>query len=94
MSQILQWLRLDPSPQSADYVENKTQFHLFNLLTEQRHPKTWNLSFAIQSDVEAGLGMLLSVDQDISRKLDSLVENPAALEQAVRAVAGAVMEGA
>jgi len=51
------------------------------------------LSFAIQSDVEAGLGMLLSVDQDISRKLDSLVENPAALEQAVRAVAGAVMEG-
>ncbi len=93
MSQVLQWLSLNPSPESMDYVGNKTQFHLFNLLTEQRHPKTWNLSFAIQSNIEAGLRMLLSVDQDISQKLKSLVENPAALEQAVRAVAHAVMAG-
>ena len=54
MSEILQWLSLNPSPQSADYVGNKTQFHLFNLLTEQRHPNTWNVSFAIQSNSEAG----------------------------------------
>ena len=93
MSEVLQWLGLNPSPQSVDYVGNKTQFHLFNLLTEQRHPNTWNLSFAIQSNIEAGLRMLLSVDRDISQKLKWLVENPEAPEQAVRAVASAAMSG-
>src|SRR5204863_2757745 len=93
MSEVLQWLGLNPSQQSVDYVGNKTQFHLFNLLTEQRHPNTWNLSFAIQSDSEAGLRMLLSVDRDISQRLKSLVEAPEVLEQAVRAVASAALAG-
>src|SRR5438034_8071615 len=93
MSEILQWLSLNPSPQSVDYVGDKTQFHLFNLLTEQRHPNTWNLSFAIQSNSEAGLRMLLSVDRDISQMLKSLVEAPEVLERAGRAVASAVMAG-
>jgi len=44
MLRILQLLGLNPSPESVDYVENKKQFHLFRLLTEQRHTKTWNLS--------------------------------------------------
>ncbi len=48
MSEILSLLNLTPSPQSIDYVENKKQFHLFNLLTEQRHRKTWDLSSTIQ----------------------------------------------
>src|SRR5256885_4575444 len=94
MSEVLQWLGLNPSPQSLDYVGNKTQFHLFNLLTEQRHPNTWNLSFAIQSDIEAGLRMLLSVDRDISQKLKWLVQNPEAPEQAVPARGGAPHVGA
>src|SRR2546430_6747263 len=93
MSEILQWLSLNPSPQSLDYVGNKTQFHLFNLLTEQRHPNTWNLSFAIQSNIEAGLRMLLSVDRDISQKLKWLLENPEAPGQAVRAGGGAANSG-
>jgi len=93
MSQILEILKLEPSPQSVDYVTNKKQFHLFDLLTEQRHPKTWNLSFAIQSDVESGLRMLLSVDEDISRRVADLVRQPALLEQATDAVANAVRAG-
>ncbi len=93
MSEILKLLDLTPSPQSVDYVENKKQFHLFNLLTEQRHVKTWNLSFAIQTDTEAGLRMLFSVDQDVAARIRQLVRNPSLLEQAVDAVAGAVREG-
>ncbi len=93
MSQILQLLNLKPSPQSVDYVENKKQFHLFSLLTEQRHPKTWNLSTTIQSDTEAGLSLLLSVDQDVTRKLEELTRHPEALEQAVEAVVDAICRG-
>jgi N-acetylmuramic acid 6-phosphate (MurNAc-6-P) etherase len=93
MSNLLQFLGLNPSPQSIDYVTNKRQFHLFNLLTEQRHPKTWNLSFVVQSDTEAGLRMLLAVDDDISRLLDELVRAPEPIEQAVEAVAGAIRSG-
>ncbi len=92
MSEILRLLGVAPSSQSVDYVENKKQFHLFNLLTEQRHPLTWNLSFTIQSDTEAGLRMLLSVDKDVSVKIKELVRNAPALELAVQAVVDAVHE--
>lgn len=93
MSQILQLLGVNPSPQSVDYVENKKQFHLFNLLTEQRHVKTWNLSSAIQADVETGLRMLISVDEDVERKIEELAGDPWMLEQAVEAVVEAIRSG-
>jgi N-acetylmuramic acid 6-phosphate (MurNAc-6-P) etherase len=93
MSQILKLMGLKPSPQSVDYVENKKQFHLYNLLTEQRHPNTWNLSTAIQSDTETGLSMLLSVDRDVTLKLAELARDPAVLEQAIQAVAEAIRDG-
>jgi N-acetylmuramic acid 6-phosphate (MurNAc-6-P) etherase len=93
MLTILQLLNLKPSAQSIDYVENKTQFHLFNLLTEQRHAKTWNLSFTIQSDTGAGLRMLLAVDQDISAMLANMAQDPRLLEQATSAVVEAIYSG-
>jgi len=93
VSQILHWLGLKPSAQSVDYVENKKQFHLFSLLTEQRHPRTWNLSFAVQSDTAAGLRMLLSVDRDISARLAELRRSPSALEQAANALEEAIRSG-
>ncbi len=93
MSKILKVLGLMPSPQSIDYVENKKQFHLFNLLTEQRHPATWNLSFTIQSNTEAGLRMLFSVDEDVTLKIKELIREPSALERAVQAVAEAAQKG-
>ncbi len=93
MSEILDLLKLSPSLQSIDYVENKEQFHLFSLLTEQRHPKTWALSSTIQADTEAGLRMLLSVDEDVTCRLQELAHNPALLEQAADAVADAIVTG-
>jgi N-acetylmuramic acid 6-phosphate etherase len=93
MSHILDLLELEPSRQSVDFVENKQQFHLFTLLTEQRHTKTWNLSFIIQADTEAGLRMLLSVDEDISAKIQEFIADPSLLYQAAEAVTGAILKG-
>ncbi len=93
MTGILEILKLSPSSQSIDYVENKRQFHLFSLLTEQRHPQTWNLSFTIQADMEAGLRMLLSVDDDVTNRINELSRDPQPLEQAAEAIVRAVREG-
>jgi len=93
MPRILEILNVTPSPQSVDYVENKKQFHLFSLLTEQRHPRTWNMSFTIQADMEAGLRMLLSVDDDVTRKIAELIRDPGSLEFAAEAIADAVRAG-
>jgi N-acetylmuramic acid 6-phosphate etherase len=93
MSRLLDLLGLEPSPLAIDYIENKQQFHLYSLLTEQRHPKTWNLSFVLQSDTLAGLRMLLSVDQDVSRKLEELHQDPSQLSAAADAVVYAIRTG-
>ena len=93
MSEILKILQVAPSAQSLDYVENKKQFHLFSLLTEQRHPKTWNLSSSIQADTEEGLRMLLSVDEDIERRISELCGDLSVLETAVSAVVEAIESG-
>ncbi|MGB2763473.1 MAG: hypothetical protein WBC02_00740 [Candidatus Aminicenantaceae bacterium] len=83
---LLQLLGITPSSESVDYVQNKTEFQLHTLLTEQRHLKTWNLSNIIQKDCESGLQMLFSVDDDIVKRLEVLIREPALLEQAVQAV--------
>jgi hypothetical protein len=44
---LLKVIGLTPSAESNDYVHTKSQFQLHNLVTEQRHPKTWNLSQTI-----------------------------------------------
>lgn len=88
---LLKLLDISPSLESVDYVQNKTQFQLHTLLTEQRHPKTWNLSERIQKDYESGLRMLLSVDEDIAERLDGLAKENEVLERAVRAVEEALL---
>ena len=89
---ILSLLKITASPQSEDYVHNKKQFQLHTLLTEQRHPKTWNLSSFLKEDVEEGLRQILSIDADIEGKFQTMVENPAMLDQAVQAVSRAIKE--
>ncbi len=69
---LLQLLGINASPESIDYVVNKGQFQLHTLLTEQRHPKTWNFSEKIQADTAAGLRQLFSVDEDILTRLEAL----------------------
>ena len=90
---LLALLGLEVSPESLDYVANKTQFQLHTLLTEQRHPKTWNLSEQVVRDAGAGLRMLLAVDEDIKTALDVLAKDPATLEQAAAAAADALAAG-
>ncbi len=89
---LLKLLALEASPESIDYVQNKTQFQLHTLLTEQRHPKTWNLSERLQKDVADGLKMLLSVDEDIVARLETLASDRPALEPLVAALEQAVLE--
>lgn len=89
---ILDLLKITPSKESQDFVVNKKQFQLHHLITEQRHPKTWNLSDKIQVDTLAGIESLLSVDQDISKKILELSKNMAPLDQASRCVKNAILE--
>lgn len=89
---LLKRLGLEASPESIDYVQRKTQFQLHNLLTEQRHPKTWNLSERLQKDVADGLKALFSVDEDILARLNVLASDRQALEPFIAALEQAVLE--
>ena len=73
---LLPLLGLEVPVESLDYVQNKTQFQLHTLLTEQRHPKTWNLSERIKTDIPSALHMLFSVDEDIVNRLEELAADP------------------
>jgi N-acetylmuramic acid 6-phosphate etherase len=90
---ILALLGIEPSAESVDYVRNKTQFQLHTLLTEQRHPKTYDLSERIQKDTLAGLRMLSSVDDDIRTRLDALASNTESLDGAAAAMEEALLAG-
>ncbi len=89
---LLRLLDLTPSAESIDYVQNKTQFQLHTLLTEQRHPKTWNLSERVQEDAADGLRMLFSVDDDITARLKALAGDTATLEGLVSAIERAILD--
>jgi N-acetylmuramic acid 6-phosphate etherase len=89
-SGVLELLGISPSDESIDYVRNKTQFQLHTLLTEQRHPKTWDLGERIKTDTLAGLGMLSAVDEDIRVKLDAMAGATADIEAAAGAVEAAI----
>jgi N-acetylmuramic acid 6-phosphate (MurNAc-6-P) etherase len=90
---ILSLLKIDPSPQSVDFVQNKKQFQLHTLLTEQRHPHTWDLSFVMKRNIKAGLSQIFSVDEDISQKLGELSKDTSVLNQAARAISQAITAG-
>jgi len=77
---LLEFLGIEASPESIDYITNKTQFQLQTLLTEQRHPKTWNLSEIIQKDIASGLRLLFSVDEDVASRLEELAREKQNLE--------------
>ncbi len=88
---LLQLLGITASPESVDYVVGKTQFQLHTLLTEQRHPKTWSLGERISADTEAGLRMLVAVDEDVAARLETLAGEKALLDQLVSGIESAVL---
>ncbi len=90
---LLRLLGIAPSAESIDYVMNKTQFQLHTLLTEQRHPKTWDLGERVARDAAAGLRMLFAVDEDVKARLEALAASPEALEQAAAAIEEAIRGG-
>ncbi len=83
----------EASEKSIDYLTNKTQFQLHTLLTEQRHPKTLNLSYEIKKDPESALRMLLAVDEDVSDRMDSLAARPNVIGKMSDAFLKAIEEG-
>ena len=54
------------------FVEHEKAFRLGELLTESMHPKTLRLSQTMQADVQAGVWMLQSVDDDIPAALERI----------------------
>ena len=89
---LLKFLGVTPSPESVDYVQNKAQFQLHTLLTEQRHQKTWNLSERIGRDTAEGLRSILSVDEDVRAKLEALARESGPLERMAAAVEEAILQ--
>jgi N-acetylmuramic acid 6-phosphate etherase len=90
---ILELLQIKQSEQSIDYVNNQKQFQLHSLITEQRHAKTWNLSYTIKTDTRKGLEMLLSVDKDITEKIKNLSRDVEKIKNASSAVEEAILKG-
>ena len=89
---VLKVIGLTPSDISVDYVNNKKQFQLHNLVTEQRHKKTWHLSELASKNTANGLAALFSVDEDISAKFSAFCEDPR-LTEAVEAIKNAIKNG-
>jgi len=54
------------------FLEREKAFRLGQLTTESSHPKTRRLSQTMQADVQAGVRMLQSVDDDISAALERI----------------------
>lgn len=92
-SNILSLLNVTPSPQSFDFVKCKKQYQLHSLLTEQRHPLTWNLSGVIKDNTEEGLRQIFAVDEDISRCFRGLVKDLHLLERASLSISTAIRRG-
>ena len=78
---LLRLLAIAPSEQSRDYVQNKQQFQLHTLLTEQRHPETMDLSRRIARDTQAGLRELFAVDRDVVKTMEAIASDPARLRK-------------
>ncbi len=89
-------LGVSPSVQSQDFVAHKQQFQLHSLLTEQRHPRSFDLSTRIAGDTTDGLAALLAVDEDIANALQGVADDPArlaVLDAASREITRALREG-
>jgi N-acetylmuramic acid 6-phosphate etherase len=62
----------DAKKKAQAFLEHEKAFRLGELLTEAMHPKTLRLSQTIEADVQAGVRMLQSVDDDIPAALERI----------------------
>ncbi len=76
---------------AREFLEREKAFRLGELLTESSHPKTRRLSQTMQTDIEAGVRLLQSVDDDIPAALERIFAQESfgrlveALREAMRA---------
>lgn len=68
----LQLLNIKQSEQSVDYVNNKKQFQLHDLITEQSHKATADLTNIVNKYDNKATLELLAVDHDINNKVNNL----------------------
>ncbi len=82
-----------PRPNRWTTSVNKTQFQLHTLLTEQRHPKTWNpRASGSRRTPQAGLRMLFAVDEDVAGQARAMAAERRPLDRARRrAIEAAVL---
>jgi len=76
---------------AKEFLECEQAFRLGELLTESSHPKTRRLSQTMETDIEAGVRLLQSVDDDIPAALERIFAQESfgrlveALHEAMRA---------
>ena len=90
---LLKLLDITPSADSIDFIQNKTQFFLQNVLTEQHHIKTRNFSQLTREDHIKGLRQILVSYEDIVITLDAVAKKTLVLNRLVRAIERAILTG-
>ncbi|MCJ7579658.1 MAG: hypothetical protein MUP98_03880 [Candidatus Aminicenantes bacterium] len=90
---LLKLLDITPSPDSIDFIQNKTLFFLQNILTEQSHPKTRNFSQLIREDPKKGMSQILVSYEDIIKTLEAVAKETLVLNSLVRAIEKAILTG-
>ena len=90
---LLKLLNIIPSPDSIDFIQNKTQYFLQNALTEQPHPKTRNFSQLTREDHKKGLRQILASYEDIKIMLDDVAKKTLVLNSLVRSIEKAILTG-
>jgi N-acetylmuramic acid 6-phosphate etherase len=92
----LDLLKIKQSTRSIDYVNNKKQFQLHTLITEQSHLATSNLSETAKRNPALATKMLLTADHDIRKKIFSLKNDrrmTVNINQAIMAVKWSILHG-
>ncbi len=77
---------------AKEFLEREKAFRLGQLLTESSHPKTRRLSQTMETDIEAGVRLLQSVDEDIPAALAKIFAQDS-FNQLVEAFGAALRAG-
>jgi len=77
---------------AKEFLEREKAFRLGPLLTESSHPKTQRLSQTMETDIEAGVRLLQSVDEDIPAALGGIFRQDS-FHRLVEAFDGAMRGG-
>lgn len=92
----LDLLSIQQNACSLDYINNKKQFQLQNLLTEQSHPLTANLTDIVNKFDNKAILELSNVDNDINNKINNMqrdLSTQIKIYKAINAVKNNIISG-